>query len=67
MLLRDRLHGHECPRCSYVWEHHPDDMKSREEFDAGHTCQRCGCDAYECATPIPPPSAMRKVFGHLEL
>lgn len=61
MALRDRLHGHRCPECGHVWEHHPDDFDSKEAFDAGHACPGCGCTEYECWTPIPPPSVAERV------
>lgn len=61
MALRDRLHGHQCPRCWHIWEHHPDDMHSSAEFYDGHTCPKCGYDGDECRDPIPPPSVVERV------
>lgn len=67
-MLRDRLHGHECPRCNHVWEHHPMDLKTHEDYIEGHKCQRCGYDGDECRNPIPPPSEMSRFLKeHLGL
>lgn len=53
-MLRDRLHGHECPRCETVWEHHPDDFHNDVAFDEAHICPACKYDGPQCRDCLPP-------------
>lgn len=66
-MLRDELHAHCCPRCSEVWEHHPDDFKKLGDHYLGHTCPACGFNGDGCYDPLPPIVHMDKVLDQLGL
>lgn len=66
-MLRHRLHGHQCARCDHVWEHHPDDLVTHDDFLLGHQCLACGYDGDECYEPIPPPSETEAYHRRLGL